>query len=236
MQQLIFVDGVPGSGKTTTAFWLAEVLRQRGIETQAWWEGDEGHPLHSFWTWDDGYSDLAEIEVPFDANVFTDRVVDRLAKLVSSEGTKVIEGYPFQSVVRIHLKMGSTTQQIRNYFTAFSVVVAPLEPLLIFLDPPDRQRHFEDACAVRGEAFEKLLIGSATRSPYGRRHKLEGWDGLLQFERVFDGVVKSLLAQWRYELRVYQPTVQGWDWVRNDILQPSSFTRQTRPHHRKCGG
>ena len=46
-RQLVFVEGVSGSGKTTTATWLAGELRARGRPGPAYPEMDDPHPLHS---------------------------------------------------------------------------------------------------------------------------------------------------------------------------------------------
>lgn len=42
--KLILIEGIPGSGKTTTAHFVAEWLRQRGVETALFLEGNLDHP------------------------------------------------------------------------------------------------------------------------------------------------------------------------------------------------
>jgi Cdc6-like AAA superfamily ATPase len=42
--KLLIVEGIPGSGKTTTAKWLAEVLKEQDKETELFLEGDPNHP------------------------------------------------------------------------------------------------------------------------------------------------------------------------------------------------
>ncbi|MFO7681223.1 MAG: hypothetical protein R6X34_14340, partial [Chloroflexota bacterium] len=42
--KLILVEGVPGSGKTTTAVFIAEWLQKRGVETAVFLEGNLDHP------------------------------------------------------------------------------------------------------------------------------------------------------------------------------------------------
>ena len=42
--KLILVEGLPGSGKTTTARFVADWLKQRGVETAVFLEGNLDHP------------------------------------------------------------------------------------------------------------------------------------------------------------------------------------------------
>jgi hypothetical protein len=184
-RRLIFIDGIPGSGKTTTALWLAEQLRQSGHAAVAHVEMDDPHPLHTFWTWGDGYREDDIVTEAFSAAKFTERLNAKAAKLVkriaSNSEVSIIEAYPFQLPVRNHLKMGASMPEIEQFFTEFQSAVAPSNPLLIFIDRPNMRGTFEAAIRQRGPAFEHLLIHSITRSPYGRRHRLSGFEGTLAF-------------------------------------------------------
>ncbi|KON88384.1 hypothetical protein AF332_17275 [Sporosarcina globispora] len=42
--KLILIEGMPGSGKSTTARLVHEVLWQKGIEAEVYFEGDLNHP------------------------------------------------------------------------------------------------------------------------------------------------------------------------------------------------
>lgn len=46
--RLVFLEGIPGSGKTTTARALAARLRGWGVPVRLWLEGAAGHPLDLF--------------------------------------------------------------------------------------------------------------------------------------------------------------------------------------------
>lgn len=43
-RKLYIVEGIPGSGKTTTAKWLAQVLRGKGVDANLFLEGNIEHP------------------------------------------------------------------------------------------------------------------------------------------------------------------------------------------------
>jgi hypothetical protein len=44
IRKLYIVEGIPGSGKTTTAMWLAKVLSEQGKDTHLFLEGNPKHP------------------------------------------------------------------------------------------------------------------------------------------------------------------------------------------------
>jgi hypothetical protein len=44
IRKLYIVEGIPGSGKTTTAMWLAKVLSEQGQDTHLFLEGNPEHP------------------------------------------------------------------------------------------------------------------------------------------------------------------------------------------------
>jgi adenylate kinase family enzyme len=49
--KLIILDGLPGSGKSTTAQWLELQLQRNGFDAQWYWEGDVPHPQWWYENW-----------------------------------------------------------------------------------------------------------------------------------------------------------------------------------------
>jgi thymidylate kinase len=45
--RLVLFEGIFGSGKTTTAAWLASLLNNVGFEAVHHWESDPKHPIHT---------------------------------------------------------------------------------------------------------------------------------------------------------------------------------------------
>ena len=222
-RQLVFVEGIPGSGKTTTAIWLADQLRARGLPATAYREMHEPHPLHAFWTWGDGYREGEVVTEPYAPAKFTDRLNEKAAafvqRLIAQGESAVVEAYPFQLPVRNHLKMGASRADIERFFSRFQAVVSPAKPLLVFLEAHDMARTFQEAIRQRGADFEQLFIGSITRSPFGRRRQLRGFDGALCFYRECYALVEDLLRVWPFRVCRVNPTLSGWPAARISILE-----------------
>jgi hypothetical protein len=222
-QQLVFVEGIPGSGKTTTATWLADQLRARGLPATAYLETDEPHPLHAFWTWGDGYREGEVVTEPYAPAKFTDRLSDKAAafvqRLIAQGELAVVEAYPFQLAVRNHLRMGASRADIEHFYCRFQAVVSPAKPLLVFLEAHDLARTFQAAIRERGADFEQRLIGSITRSPFGRCRHFQGLDGVLVFYRECYALVEDFLRAWPFRVCRVNPTFSGWAAARATILE-----------------
>ena len=219
--QLILIDGIPGSGKSTTARWLADTLRNTGISAQCYLETDDPHPLHSFWSWDDGYCE--QIEAPYDADLYTQRIISKCEVLVNrtlaTDTVNVIECYPFQSAVKIHLKMGATNSEINEYFLRFQQAISPLNPVLIFFDPPNLDQTFKAICRERGTESAEYLVGAVVRSPYGRRRELQGWEGMLTFHNEYVELTRMFVSDWKFRKKICIPEAEQWENIREKILQ-----------------
>ena len=225
MARIIFIDGLPGAGKTTMATWLAHELRTRGYSACVVLEGDDPHPLHAFWTWGDGFVEGEVISQPFDPAIFSERLIERfcafVAELASAHHIGVVEAYPFQSVVRAHLRMGATPDDVTACFDEIVAVIAAASPLLVLIDHADARRLFTRTLAERGERFACYFIGSIERSPYGRKQRLAGLDGVLAFYETYAAEVERLVRRWPYRLLRVNPDEAGWTKVHAEILAAS---------------
>jgi thymidylate kinase len=219
---LIFVEGLPGSGKTTTTQWIVDTLCRFGRDARGALERDTTHPLHAFWTWGDGYRENEQVEEPFEAEKFTRRIIDRVKLLVQTlqgqEQILVIEAYPFQAAVRNHLRMGASRGDIERCYQEFQSAVNSLASLLIYLDVENMEARFEQIVRERGVGFHDLLIGSVVKAPYGRSRSLSGWAGMIHFYREYDALVQEFLAEWRGSLLKLSPEQESWPCVRRRIL------------------
>lgn len=46
--KLIMIEGIPGSGKSTTAQFISQIMLQKGYSHKWWYEEEQGHPVYIY--------------------------------------------------------------------------------------------------------------------------------------------------------------------------------------------
>jgi thymidylate kinase len=95
--KLIGVDGIPGSGKSTTGEWISSRLNSSRVANRFYHEMENGHPLRIY---DKTIKSLVD---PDEADWFTNKVTQLFSSFVcnqlNSETVLIIEAYVFQDTV-----------------------------------------------------------------------------------------------------------------------------------------
>lgn len=94
--KLIFVDGISGSGKSTTAHYIARQLEKNGIKVKWFHEDERDHPLDSMEEGDD------KIDQQYITR-FLEEYPKKWEKFINSikneEGVYIVESYLFQDII-----------------------------------------------------------------------------------------------------------------------------------------
>lgn len=185
--RLILIEGVPGSGKTTTAKVICRLLESKGIE--AYWHLEEAaeHPIHP-----------NSLTRECDAPEFADKCLKRWRSFAEqaqkNETLHIMEGSAYQSTVRF--MMENDKGGIEDYFSEFVEVVKPLSPALIYLRPNDVVQNSRYISRVRGEEWATKVSIYETSTPFSTRHKLLGLEGMHVFWKEYAKLCDSLLPLW----------------------------------------
>src|SRR5262245_45670399 len=180
--QLIFVDGLPGSGKSTTAELLAGELERWGIPCRLLRERETDHPLNIggelhpsgsttgaglFAAYTVG-SAIQESLARWDAFVAEARASDRV---------NILDSYPFQNSVRVLLQMDADPAALAAYQSRVEETAAGLAPVLIYLDAGDGEPALSVIAQKRGPVWTDYAIRVITECPYASARGLRGMNG-----------------------------------------------------------
>lgn len=182
MNKLIFVEGIPGCGKSTNSQFIANQLEENGYNVEWIHEGVEDHPLweeRNDYFNDDGYVN----EEYFD--IYTDSLIDKFKKLevdiIGNDKVYVIDGAIFSGFVNVYYKSDCYEEKTRQYFNKIEKALKNLNPLLIYLSTDRVREHTIETWENRAMWGKKVVINSYGKIPHVKRGGYEGDDILYAY-------------------------------------------------------
>ena len=197
--KLVLVEGLPGSGKTTTARWLVGTLAERGARAQLLREDERDHPLkvggplHP-----GGVTTGAALFARYTVEGYVDKSLALWASFVGAaeagSAVRVVEAFPWQNAARVLWQMDAPMDRILRYAAAVEDLLAPLRPVLVYLERRDAVATFQSTASERGPAWTVPSVAITTDSPQARRHGLRGLDGALRWFPMYKEFLDALRA------------------------------------------
>ncbi len=86
----------------------------------------------------------------------------------------------------------------RSWTTILAQVIeslADLKPVVIYFYHADIARALRTICDVRGSRWEAYQVNWKVGSPYGKRHALHGFEGLVQLYQDYRAICDDLFAR-----------------------------------------
>jgi hypothetical protein len=187
MRRVVFVEGLPGSGKTTLARRLCEAEREAGRASEWHLEEAADHPVHPHslgaCRTHDNYASLCL------------QSWQRFAGRSESEDRlQILEGSALQSTVRFMMEQERDRQGIADYFVRFEEIVGPLQPGFIYLRPADAEIHSQAIAQFRGPDWTCKVAAYIEQTPYARRRGLRGEAGMHRFWADYAQLCDALVA------------------------------------------
>jgi deoxyadenosine/deoxycytidine kinase len=212
--KLIVIDGLSGSGKTTTCRWLEQQLQQRHLSTRAVYEADVPHPLHWWRYWDGTNHHAPDFDRVAPASYMESSIekwTQFIAHIGQSDDMFIVEGVIYCLAVWFFLQADAEPVQIAAYMQRVEAIVAPIAPLLIYLRQDTIAEHTRKVWSSRGVAIEHELITHMERTPYFRRRQLHGFDGVIRLWQDTQALTDELFS--RHTLPKLAIEVTGGDWA-----------------------
>ena len=186
--KLILVDGLPGSGKSTTAQFICDQLQRSGLRSRWYYEEEPFYPVAS------GYSSSAyKSPTDFFSASFT-KWKSFVSQAMQSDEISIFESWFFQDAIFGLLMEDVEEPLIRNYIHGIRETCQCLEPVLFYLYQPDYSKTMRRICDYRGERWEKWLIERSEKSAFAQNRKLKGFDGMIQFWVKLRAIAEDIFA------------------------------------------
>jgi molybdopterin-guanine dinucleotide biosynthesis protein len=187
--RLVIVEGIMGSGKSTTVLRLADRLKASGISASGITEGVSPHPIR--FDWDVPWADMPATQLAESA-VARWRAYANSAS--PSESMSVVDGQLFHGNLTSLFLLDADVALIRGYLHDVAAAIKQLRPLLIYFHQDDIDRAIRMIATERGDAWVRYQVDWKLAAPYAVKHGFAGLEGLIELYRNYRRLTDQLYA------------------------------------------
>lgn len=169
---LIIVEGLPGSGKSTTAAIIADELVKKGKKVLCVDEGVRDHP-----------ADYADYDFP-DFETERTKILEKWRSFVETADRDTV--YVFNCVFlqnpmcETMMRFGMENAASQRYISEIAEIIRPLHPYIVYIDRPDVKGTVDRVLEARGRDWLEAVISYHTSQGYGKQHHLSGYEGYIK--------------------------------------------------------
>jgi hypothetical protein len=213
--QILFIDGLPGSGKSTAA----EAVGGSVSNSRVFVETAPNHPL-LVGTLDQMGAAFADIHEIHSADSFAAAALGRLESFLENVGDDVLyvfESHPIQSTVRVLFQLDAPRTTISQFWSDLQDRLAFVQPRLIYFQEDTPLQAMKDIARKRGPAWESYLIEALKQSRWMHARALSSAEGVYEMLVAYADLINRLAGLWRFPVLTLPARPQNYE-VRTDAM------------------
>jgi len=207
--KLILIDGITGSGKSTTAHFLARQLDRNHIYAQWFHEEQSDHPLIY------PYADVDTLDDPQQVLKFMDTYPKQweqlVQRIIDEDSIYIIESYFMQNTIRPLFQNNLDKETVTRFFHTLVEIIKPLHPLLIYFHQENAEMAIRRLWRKRGVAWKNGFIHIDKKTPYVLTNKLEGEKAVLDLWTHYQNFTNQLVAQRQFDTLIFENSNGEWE-------------------------
>ncbi len=195
---ILFIDGLPGSGKSTAADAVGGYLPN----SRVYFETAPNHPLLVA-TPDQMGAAFADIHERYSVDLFAAAALGRLESFLDSAERDVLyvfESHPIQSTVRVLFQLDAPQATILKFWSDLQDRLALVQPRLIYFQESNPLQAFKGIARMRGPTWECYLIVAFRQSPWMQARALSSVEGVYQMLVASADLIDQLADLWRFPM------------------------------------
>ena len=183
--KLILIEGLPGSGKSTTMEYLAKLYRTHGQECHAYLEEDPANPIDC---------------LNFALNGLPERMLPlwtRLAAQMSDQpAVTIIESRLWQNTAMYMYMGGCKAEEVLQFSQQVWQAISGLSPVLIYLDQDDTEAALRRLFVMRGSQWVQWALDETLSYAWFQARGLKDFEGWVQFFEEWRDMEDELFRAW----------------------------------------
>ncbi|AUD65167.1 hypothetical protein BK011_05530 [Tenericutes bacterium MZ-XQ] len=220
--KIIFVEGQPGSGKSTISQFITQQLNLNG-ESVYWldeYEHDGGY-FNQFW---EDYDQPNKNQVETLIKCWR-HLID---KIKESDSTFIIDS-AYLSYTLYLLNLEISFEKIKDYFQSLNRLLSELNPKVIFFKG-DTKTIITRACERRGDIWTEYTIEKIEEGPYQKHRNRTGFEGMVAYFSDAQNLYADLLPLSDYQILQLDVTEENWPKNEEMILAWLGYPRINNTH------
>ena len=216
---LIIIEGIMGSGKSTTMRFVAKALEDALCPSLAIHERADPHPVRAT----DELQCWFEPWLESTAEQLAARAVSRWRSFAEEvrlgAAVPVLDGQLFHGDLTNLFLMEASFDEIAAYCESLTLLVEPLHPFVVYLRQDDVERAVRAVCEERGEAWVKYQVDWKLKGPYAVRRNLIGLEGLIALYQDYRSMTDMLFDRLRLDKMVIENSARDWTRYNQQVLK-----------------